>query len=201
MSLTAFLGIAKIGRVVSLLVLTSAAAAGGGWWAGSEWTKGQRAIADVGDLQADAAALRDAAQQLRMNAAHAAQDMRTSARRMDTIATDYVETLSGIEDLLGEQRQAFRAALDSADAADLLACRLGDFGLRWWTAAATGANVDPDASAPAGAYPAGADSAVPEAPADPAERHRGGGAGGVPGDGGAVSPLRRGSGEAGRGGP
>lgn len=201
MNVLEFLGIARVGRVVSLLIATSAAAGASGWWAGVEWHKGQRAQADVVDLQADAQALRDAAAELRQNAANAAQDMRTSALRMDLIATNYVETLSGIDQLLDDQQHAFRSALASADAADLLACRLGDFGLRWWTAAATGADADFDAGGAAGADPARADPAVPEAPADPGGRYGGGGAGSGAGDGAPIPPLRRWEGKAGGGRP
>lgn len=182
------LGIAKVGRVLALVTVVGAAAGGGGFWAGSEWTKGRAAITEVVDLRADAEVLREQAEQIRRNAHAAAQDLRTSARRMDAIVLAHQESRDALDTLFRRQRVAFDSQLDRAEAADLLACRIGDFGMRVWAAAAEGRDLDPAGAA--GADPGVADAAVPGEPAHAAERQRQGGAGDVDGGGTDLPPLQ-----------
>jgi hypothetical protein len=201
MSVLAILGIAKWGRVAALVGIVATSAAGGGFWAGKEWTEGRRAQAEVVDLRADATALREAANELRQSGANAAQDMRTSARRMDAISIAHQEVVDGIDRLLVEQREALDSQIDSAAAADLRACRIGNFGMRIWAEAATGgAAVAGSPAGAASANPWWLEGAVPPSPADADQRFRPGGVGGVPAGGSAVLPLPEKQGKAGGGG-
>lgn len=162
MSLARFIGAASLGRVAALLVLVAAAAASGGFWAGQEWRQGRTAQAQVIELQADAASLRQAADELRQRARDAAQDMRTAARRMDAISLDHWRHMDALDSLYADHRDALDMQIATAAAAHLRACRIGNFGLQLWAAAAAGHTLDasdvagPTAEPPAAGVPSGA---------------------------------------------
>jgi len=142
MSVAKLLGVASVGRVAALLALVAMAAAGGGFWAGQEWRQGRTAQAQVVGLQADAAELRQAVEELRRRARDAAQDMRTAARRMDAISLDHWRHVDALDSLYADHRDALDMQIATAAAAQLRACRIGDFGLQLWAAAAAGHALD-----------------------------------------------------------
>lgn len=187
MKVLGLLGIARLGRVMTMLAVASSATAAAGFWAGAEWAKGRAAVAEVVDLRADATALRDAADKLRRNSVDAAQDARTAARRMDVIATQHAESLDAIDSLFVAQRDALDAHLASVEAADLLRCRIGNLGMRLWAEAAAGDFSD--ATDAAASYPWQPAGGLPAHPADALGRFRPGGVAGVADRGAAVPPV------------
>lgn len=187
MNVLALLGIAKWGRVATLVCVFSASAAAGGFWAGTQWTEGRKAVAEVVDLKADAAVLRSAAEELRRNSVTSAQDMRTSARRMDVIAAQHMESLDAIDGLFSVQREVLDAQLNSAAAAELVACRFGAFGVRVWNEAAAG--ITPAAAAATGADTWWSPAPVPGESSDLVDWLWRGSDQGVAAGGQAISPL------------
>lgn len=188
MSLLAALGIAKLGRVIALTVFVASTAGAGGFWAGTEWNKGRVAITEVSELRADAVELRDAANDLRTRSVAAAQDFRTSATRMDVIAAAHQETMDELDALYLGQQAAFERQLASVEAADLLRCRIGGFGLRVWAEAAAGSEpLDAEGAARFGAF--WPEAIVPVDPAHAPGRFWPGGAADVAGSSADVPPL------------
>lgn len=189
MNVLAFLGIAKVGRVASLLIAVSATAAAGGVWAGIEWQRGQHAQTENRQLRDDATTLRTAAELIRARAIAIVQDMQTSAYRMEAINEANWEQLNAIDDLYEYHRSQFDRQLETAAAAELLACRLGALGMRHWNEAAAGFTADPAAGT--GADSVGAPNGVSADAADAGQRHGQRGDPHVAEGGASVPPMPR----------
>lgn len=184
------LGVARWSRFVATMGVVAAISLGVGGWAGVRWERGAQALSNLGQAR-DALAAKDqqierlanAAEEIRQAGVNAAQDYRTAAQRMETIANEYA--------LKDQARlRAFDRALESArapllrDRADLWGCDIGPGLLQHWNRAGRGPDAGSTAADAAAGDPAGAAGAVP---ADAAgQRQPGAGAAGAarPRDGG-----------------
>ena len=186
-TLSTGLGVSRWSRWLATMGIVAVIGLGVGVWAGARWERGAQALSEattqrgvIAQKDRDIKAITQAAEEIRLAGVNAAQDYRTAALRLETIANAYDQQDRA-------RNRAFSLALDSdrapllRDRADLWDCDIGQQLLDHWNRASAG----PDASATpaAAADSAGAAGAVradaagqrqPGAGADPDARSRDG---------------------------
>lgn len=170
-SLSTGLGVTRWSRWAATMGVVAVLGLSAGAWLGVRWERGAQALSEAktarDQVRAQQQQIRDlaaAAAEIRQAGVNAAQDYRTAALRMETIANAYAQQDQA-------QLRAFRLALESArtpllrNRADLWACDIGQQLLDHWNRAAAGP-VAGAADAAAG-HPADAAGAVrPDAGGD-----------------------------------
>lgn len=138
------LGVTRWSRWIATMGVVAVLCLGVGTWAGMRWERGAQALSDVKDSRAllrekdqQIDRMADAAEALRQAGVNAAQDYRTAALRMESIANAYAQHDQA-------QLRAFDRALAASrepllrDRTDLWTCDIGQQLLDHWNAAARG---------------------------------------------------------------
>lgn len=174
------LGVANWSRWWIAMGVAIALASGVGFWAGGRWQRGAQALSSIEQRNAEVKALETAARDLRQAGVNIAQDYRTAATRMESIANGYDEqdrrTLARFERTLADAREPLLR-----DRADLWACDIGRELLAHWNSSAAGPAST--AAAPAADPRNAADAVRADAAGDGQPRA------------GAADPARRGDGQ------